>query len=340
MNTTLVSSIIVFGMLVFFHELGHFSVAKLSGIKVHEFSLGFGPQILKFKDAETEYSVRILPLGGFVKMEGEDANSDDPRAFNKKSVFTRLGVILAGPLMNFILAILLITIIGFSAGITTTKVIPTPGEPAQKVGVVDGDIIYAIDAKKVTSWDEVVEKISKKPGEELSITVKRDKEFLTYNVKVATEPNTGRGVIGIQSVVVRHSLIDSIKAGYKKTFWISRVTLEGLIQMIRGKIKADVVGPVGMIQIVGEAAKTGVYNLLYIAAIISINLGLFNLFPIPALDGGRAIFLIAELLRGKPVEAEKEGLIHFIGFALLMALMIFVLFKDIRQLDLIKRFFG
>ncbi|MDD4569035.1 MAG: M50 family metallopeptidase, partial [Tepidanaerobacteraceae bacterium] len=180
--------------------------------------------------------------------------------------------------------------------------------------------------------------ISKKPNEKIAITVIRDGEHIFYSMETSVEPDTQRGIIGIKTVVAKHSLSKSLMFGVQKTFWISKMILQGLFQMLRGQVKVDVVGPLGMVHIVGEAAKIGVFQLLYIAALISINLGLFNLFPIPALDGGRAIFFVAEILRGKPVEPEKEGLIHFIGFALLMLLMVIVLFKDIRELDLIKRF--
>ncbi len=335
---TLLPSIIVFGMLVFFHELGHFIVAKMSGIKVNEFSLGFGPQILRIKSKETDYSIRILPFGGYVRLEGEDAKTNDPRAFNNKSVFARIGVVLAGPVMNFCLAVLLLAIISFSSGIATTQVTVISGEPAQQAGIQDKDQIYAIDNKRVGSWDEVVELISNKPNEEITVTVLREGSCIEYSVDTVLEPETQRGIIGIKTVVVKHSLSKSLKFGFQKTFWISKMILLGLSQMLSGKVKADVVGPLGMVHIVGEAAKVGIFQLLYIAAIISINLGLFNIFPIPALDGGRGIFLVLELLRGKPIEPEKEGLIHFIGFALLMFLMVIVFFKDIRELDLIRRF--
>lgn len=329
---TLVSSIFVFGMLIFFHELGHFIVAKLSDIKVNEFSLGFGPQIIGIKTKETHYSIRLLPFGGYVKMEGEDSETTDPRAFNNKTALTRLGVILAGPLMNFILAISLFAIIGFSSGIASTQVRVIPGEPAALSGIQNNDKIYAVDNQRVNSWEEIVEAISSKPNEEITVTVIRDGKYIDYSVKTAVEPETQRGIIGIQTVIVKHSILDSIKYGFQKTFWILKMIILGIIHMLTGKVKADIVGPVGMVQIVGEAAKIGVYQVLYIAAVISANLGLFNLFPIPALDGGRGIFLIFELLRGKPVEPEKEGFIHFIGFALLMFLMILVLFKDLREL--------
>jgi len=329
---TLLSSIFVFGMLIFFHELGHFIVAKLSDIKVNEFSLGFGPPLVSVKSKETQYSLRLLPFGGYVKMEGEDAATSDPRAFNNKSALVRLGVILAGPIMNFLLAILLLGIIGFSSGIATLQVKVIPGEPAQLSGIQDNDVIYAINNQKVSGWDEVVEIISSMPNEKISVTVIRDGKYMDFDVNTTMEPETQRGIIGIQSVIVKHSILESLKYGFQKTFWILKVILVGIFQTIAGKVKADVVGPVGLVHIVGEAAKIGVYQVLYIAAIISANLGLFNLFPIPALDGGRGMFLLIEILRGRPIEPEREGLIHFIGFALLMFLMILVLFKDIKEL--------
>jgi len=329
---TILSSILVFGMLIFFHELGHFIVAKLSDIKVNEFSLGLGPQLISMKLKETHYSIRLLPFGGYVKMEGEDTDTSDPRAFNNKSALVRLGVILAGPLMNFILAILLLGIIGFYSGVPTRQVTVTPGEPAEISGIQDNDIIHAIDGRKVGHWEEIVEIISGRYNEKISVTVIRDGKYIDYDVTTTVEPKTQRGIIGIKSVMQKHSVLESIKYGYKKTVLILKLILVGIYQVLTGKVKADVVGPVGLAHIVGEAAKIGVYQVLYIAAVISANLGLFNLFPIPALDGGRGIFLVFELLRGKPVEPEKEGLIHFIGFALLMFLMILILFKDLREL--------
>jgi len=218
-------------------------------------------------------------------MEGEDAATSDPRAFNNKSALVRLGVILAGPIMNFLLAILLLGIIGFSSGIATLQVKVIPGEPAQLSGIQDNDVIYAINNQKVSGWDEVVEIISSMPNEKISVTVIRDGKYMDFDVNTTMEPETQRGIIGIQSVIVKHSILESLKYGFQKTFWILKVILVGIFQTIAGKVKADVVGPVGLVHIVGEAAKIGVYQVLYIAAIISANLGLFNLFPIPALDG-------------------------------------------------------
>ncbi len=335
----LVPSMIVFGMLVFFHELGHFAFAKISDIKVNEFCLGFGPQIFRIKSRETDYSIRILPLGGYVRLEGEDLKTQDPRAFNNKSVFTRMGVILAGPMMNFCLAILLLAIISFFSGIATTQVTTVPGEPAWQAGIRDKDEIYAIDNERVNSWDEVVELISNKPNDNITVTVLRRGNYLKYNVKTVVEHGTQRGIIGIKTIMIKHSLYKSLILGFQQTFWASKMILKSLFNILSGRMVAEIVGPLGMVHIVGEAAKIGIFQLLYIAALISINLGLFNLLPIPALDGGRGVFLVFELLRGRPVEPEKEGLIHFIGFTLLLFLMVIVFFKDMRKLDLIKQLF-
>ncbi len=333
---TLIPTIIVLGAIIFFHEFGHFIVAKLSGIKVNEFSMGFGPQILKIKGKETDYFIRLLPLGGYVKMEGEDAATSDPRAFNNKPPLTRLAVILAGPLMNFLIAAILLSAISFSSGIATTQVTVIPGEPAAEAGIRDGDVIYAVDGIKVNSWEDVVDRISNRPKEQVEITVSRNNTLITYNVTAKEDPDTKRGIIGIKTVVVKHSLSRSLQFGIQKTFWITKMILVGLAQMLTGKAAVDVVGPVGIFQIVEEAAKNGIFQVMYIAALISINLGLFNIFPIPALDGGRCVFIILEILRGRPIDLEKEGFIHFIGFVILMIFMIIVLFKDISKLDLIK----
>jgi regulator of sigma E protease len=331
---TVIAALIVFGLLIFIHEFGHFLVAKLSDIRVLEFSLGMGPPVAKVKRGETEYSLRVFPLGGFVKMEGEEERVEDPRAFSSKHVLTRMSVIFAGPLMNFILAIILIAVIGFFAGVTTTRISVIPGGPAHKAGIQDGDKIVSIDTVKVDTWDEVVNLISQKPNEEIEVVVRRENSNYTYHVKSDIEQESNRGIIGIKAEVIERSFVESIKSGVEKTFWMSKMILNGIVLIIQGQTKADVVGPVGIIHLVGEAAKIGFLNLLYLAAVISTNLGLFNLLPIPALDGSRIFFLGVELLRGKPIEPEKEGLIHFVGFTLLMILMVFVAYKDIMRYNL------
>ncbi|MCF6096729.1 RIP metalloprotease RseP [Thermovorax subterraneus] len=329
---TIAISIIVFGALVFFHELGHFLVAKLCSIKVNEFSLGFGPTLVSFKKGETLYSVRALPLGGYVKMEGEDEKSGDPRAFSNKPVGARMAVVIAGPMMNLLMAVILISLIGFFGGVATTKVEVIPNSPAELAGIKDGDIIVAIDNKKISSWDETVSIISQKPNQTLELEILRNGEKKEISVTAKQEPETGRGVIGIKSVVIRYSLLYSVKTGVQKTFWASGMILSSIPRLLTGRGLSDLVGPLGIAHMVGEAARFGIFNVLYLTAFISINLGLLNLLPVPALDGSRLVFLLVEFLRGKPIDPEKEGVIHFLGFALLMLLMAFVLYRDFMRL--------
>ncbi len=332
---TLLASILVFGMLVFFHEFGHFIIAKISDIKVLEFSLGMGPRLFKVKHGDTDYSIRAFPLGGFVKMEGEDSDSVDPRAFNNKSVYARMGVVIAGPIMNFILAIFLIAVISFFSGVATTTIDVMPGGPAEMAGLRDGDTIYAIDDTRISMWDEVVNYIGQRPNKDVNVSVKRNGDILNFSIKPEIEADTNRGVIGIKSVILKHSLGPSISSGFKRTTWMTKMMLNGLVLIFKGKAEADLVGPVGIVHLVGEAAKVGIFNLLYLAAIVSINLAVFNILPIPALDGSRLVFLLIELIRGKPVEPEKEGMVHFVGFAILMMLMIFIAYKDFIRFNLI-----
>lgn len=337
--TTLIASIFVFGLLIMFHELGHFIMAKSVNIKVNEFSIGFGPILLKKSRGETLYSVRVLPLGGYVKMEGEDEASEDERSFSKKPPLQRMAVIAAGPIMNFVLAILLIALISFFVGIATTEIGAVVADsPAEQSGIKPGDRIVSINDIKITQWEQVVSIIGSNPEKTLKIVVERDKKLETYNVKPVKKAiqNGGyRGVIGIESRVKKYSILVSLENGIQRTYWMTKMIFLGLINMILGKIKPDIVGPVGIIHMVGEAARIGFLNLIYLASIISINLGLFNLLPIPALDGSRLLFILIEGLRGKPIDPEKEGLIHLIGFAILMMLMVFIAYKDFIRFDLL-----
>jgi len=329
---TIAVSVIVFGALVFFHELGHFLVAKLCGIKVNEFSLGFGPILASVRKGETLYSIRVLPLGGYVKMEGEDEKTGDPRGFCNKPVWARIAVVISGPLMNLLMAVILISLIGFFSGVTTTKVTVVPNSPAELAGIKDGDIITAIDNEKISSWDQAVNIISQKPNQTLAIEIMRNGERKEVLVNSDQEAETGRGIIGIKSVIIKYSPFQSLKSGIQKTLWASSLILSSLPRLFTGRGFSDLVGPLGIAYMVGEAARVGVFNVLYLTAFISINLGLFNLLPVPALDGSRLVFFLVELLRGKPVDPEKEGMIHFVGFVLLMFLMAFVFYRDITRL--------
>lgn len=327
---TIIIALIVFGVLVMFHEFGHFAIAKMSGIRVHQFAIGMGPKILSLKDKETEYSIRLFPIGGYVKMEGEDESSSDRRSFNNKPLIVRILVILAGSLMNFVLALLLFVVIFFSLGFPTTTIHElSPGYPAELAGLKQGDKIIAINDVQIRNWDEIVSTINNNKNRSLPITVTRDSLEKTFNVSPILREETEQVVIGI-SPVFEKSLLKSISISFERMIFVVSGMFEFFGKLFGGKASAeDVVGPVGIIHLVGEAAKTNVYNLLSLAALISINLGMVNLLPIPALDGGRLMFLIFEGITGKPMDPQKEGFIHLTGFVLLIGLMIFMVYKDI-----------
>lgn len=333
---TIIAAVLVFGLLVIFHELGHFAIAKAVGIKVHEFAVGMGPKLLSVKGKETSYSVRALPIGGYVKMEGEDEASSDIRSFNNKPLWARMSVILAGPLMNFILAILLFMIIFYSIGFPTTQIGQvTPGLPAESAGIIAGDRIVRIEDEKIDSWDEIVQIINGSKDKSLNIElIDKDGKQKNIIVKPVMNFETKQAVIGI-TPMLKKSFGQAAKASIDRTSFVLTGMLDYIGNLFRGKASTeDVVGPVGIIHIVGEAAKIGIFNVLHIAAVISINLGIVNLLPIPALDGGRLIFLSFEGLSGKPLDPEKEGFIHLVGFILLMALMVFIVYKDIIRFDI------
>ncbi|KJS16862.1 MAG: peptidase [Peptococcaceae bacterium BRH_c4b] len=334
------ASIFVFGLLIFFHELGHFTIAKLVGIKVHEFSLGFGPKIAGFLRGETRYNIRLFPLGGFVRMAGMDPEEEDfeseKRGFNKKSVLQRISVILAGPLMNFVLAALLLAVIFLFQGVPVfaPKVDGlVPGQPAERAGIAMGDKILAIDGKKIESWEELKRKIDNSPGKKVNLLIQRDGKELNITVVPAPQKD-GLGKIGIYP---GHELkkvgpVGALAAGASKTVEFSVLIIDFIGRMITGQERPDLGGPVRVVWEISKAVELGFIPLLTLAALLSINLGLFNLFPIPALDGSRILFLIIERFRGRPVDPRKENYIHMVGFGLLLMLIVVITYNDILQL--------
>lgn len=331
--TTAIVAIIVFGLLVFIHELGHFSVAKMVGIKVHEFAIGMGPKIIHFRKGETAYSIRALPLGGYVKMEGEDQNSDDLRSFNNKPVLARIAVIFAGPFMNFILSIVLFTVIFYSLGAPSTTIQSILDKsPAQISGVQKGDVIYSINKERIKSWNQLTNAIGNSQGESLEITIIRDGHEIKKVIEPTRDESTGQILIGITPTFEK-SIPGAIKSSLDATYKIANDILDFLKGLItKSGSKGEVMGPVGIITLVGQVSRSGLLDVINLAAVLSINLGLMNLLPIPALDGSRILFLIMELLRGKPVDPEKEGMVHLIGFGILMSFMLFITYKDLLKL--------
>jgi len=349
---TTLAIVFVFGSMVMVHELGHYMVAKWVGIKVIEFSFGFGPKIVGYQGKETLYALRGIPLGGFVKLHGMDAEVDangqaviapshDTRSFMNKLVWQRMAVIVAGPIMNFVLAIILFVSVfaylGIPAPGNTNRIGSlVSGKPAVSSGIQPGDKILAVNDELTPDWTRLTEVIHAKPDQVLSLTVERvnGKQHQTVELKTEKDPQTGQGMIGIApEIIYTHaSILQSTGFGLQRTVDFTKFIMVTLVQMITGKIPAEVGGPVMIAQEIGKGAREGLANLLSLTGVLSIQLGLINLFPIPALDGSRLVFLLIEGIRGKPLNPEKENMIHLVGFVLLMALMIAVTYKDVLRL--------
>ncbi|HLR21409.1 MAG TPA: RIP metalloprotease RseP [Tissierellaceae bacterium] len=333
MQTT-AAAIFVFLLVILLHELGHFTVAKLVGIKVNEFSVGMGPKIIQKEKGETKYTLRILPIGGYVSMEGEDEESQDPRSFGEASPLSRMAVIAAGSFMNFILAIVVLSIVAFSIGEPTTIISETiVDSPAEMVGIMPGDKIVKIDDNKVDDWDDLSNSIKNaNTDEDINVYLIRNGEEKLSVLRPIMK--NGENMIGI---VPKHqkSLIYGIKGGIQQTGMFVKLMFEFVAMTFKGQVSTnDLAGPVGVINEVGKAAKMGYTNLLLLLGFISVNLGFFNLLPIPALDGSRLVFIAIELIRGKPINADKENFIHMIGFMLLIILMLVVTYKDLFRLNI------
>ncbi|WP_102692630.1 RIP metalloprotease RseP [Rummeliibacillus pycnus] len=414
---SIIAFIIVFGSIVFFHELGHFIFAKRSGILVREFAIGFGPKILGINKGETLYTIRLLPMGGYVRMAGDDAdvvelqpgyrigmllndqnevtkivlnqNKQLPdmlflevekadlqkdlwvegydedeklvrykiarnavieengseliiapydRQFNSKSVGKRAMTIFAGPLFNFILSIVVFIAIALMQGVPTYEPViagVVKNSPASNAGLEKGDLITSINGKSISSWQELSDAIQNNPDKQLTLDVKRDSGHKTINVTPTEKTIDGQsiGQIGVQyQSPVEKNPLKAISFGFTETYhWIIKIfTILG--SLITGGFTINALsGPVGIYKATEEVAKYGIVNIMNWAAVLSINLGIMNLLPLPALDGGRLLFFGFEAVRGKPVDRQKEGMVHFVGIVLLMILMLAVTWNDIQR---------
>jgi regulator of sigma E protease len=414
---TILAFIVVFGSLVFFHELGHFLLAKRAGIMVREFAIGFGPKLIGINKGETLYTVRLLPLGGYVRMAGEDfdkvelqpghrigllldregraerivLNQNDrtpdmlymevekadlekelyidgydeeerrvrypvsrkaiisekgaetliapyDRQFESKSLGARSATILAGPLFNFILAFFIFVILGLIQGIPQDDPIiadVTDDGPAIAAGIEKGDRIVSVDGREVGSWNAFSAIIQDSPGDELTIGVERAGTVEEVSVTPASIDVEGQtiGQIGVlYEPQYEKNTLGTISYGAEQTwFWFKRI-FQLLGMLVTGQFTIEALsGPVGIYQATGAVAQAGIFNLMNWAAVLSINLGIMNLLPLPALDGGRLLFFGFEALRGRPIDKQKEGMVHFVGIMLLMVLMIVVTWNDIQR---------
>ncbi|REB09787.1 RIP metalloprotease RseP [Sporosarcina sp. BI001-red] len=417
MATTVISFIIIFGSLVFFHEFGHFLFAKRAGIMVREFAIGMGPKIIGIQKGETLYTIRLLPLGGYVRMAGEDfdtvellpgyrvglilnpqdevtkiylnSNVSNPdvlfleteeadlndklfikgyddegslvrfpvsrtaviyekgqktliapkdRQFDSKPLMGRFLTILAGPVFNFILAFFVFLALGLLNGVPTNEPIITDvqaNSPAQAAGIEKGDFVKSSNGVEVNTWNEFTETIQDNAGQLINLEVERNGELVTLQVtpKVTEEAGQKQGQIGVlyTSPVEKNPLKAIVYGAQQTWFWIAKI-FELLGMLVTGKFTLDALsGPVGIYKATEQVAQYGVFNLMNWAAVLSINLGIMNLLPLPALDGGRLLFFVFEALRGKPIDRKKEGMVHFVGIMLLMLLMLVVTWNDIQK---------
>ncbi|MFD1018219.1 RIP metalloprotease RseP [Thalassobacillus hwangdonensis] len=417
--TTVIAFILMFGLLVFVHEWGHLIFAKRSGMLAREFAIGFGPKIFSFMKNETLYTIRLLPIGGYVRVAGEDPeiielkaghhiglefdgagkvnkiivnNKDkhpdarvievehadldhalkivgyeidederlefdvDPKAFfvmdeketqiapynrqfASKSVPQRAMQLFAGPMMNFVLAIIIFFILGLVQGVPVDearlgKVIED--SPAQEAGLQSGDEIISVDGQQVSTWEGFTEIVRQHPDQELTLTVSRngDTEELNVTPQSVQEGEATIGRIGIERAF-DESFTKTVQFGFTQTYDWTKLILVNLGKLVTGQFSLDMLsGPVGIYDATDRVVQTGFINYMMWTAILSINLGIVNLLPLPALDGGRLLFVGLEAVRGKPIDPQKEGIVHFIGFALLMLLMLVVTWNDIQRLFL------
>lgn len=414
---TVIAFIVIFGTLVAFHEFGHFLFAKRAGIMVREFAIGMGPKILAIRKGETQYTIRLLPLGGYVRMAGEDfdtvelqpgfrvglllnaqdeiekiylnRNVSNPnilnleveksdldkelyiegydedgklvrlkiartamiiekgqetliapydRQFESKSLGSRAMAIFAGPLFNFILAFFIFLALGLLNGVPTNEPIISevkPDTPAQMAGLKKDDLITGVDGKSIDSWTEFSEAIQESPGVPMALEVERAGETVSLEVIPETIEDAGSefGQIGvIYSSPLEKGIIKSVVFGAEQTYTWTVKIFELLGMLVTGQFTIDALsGPVGIYKATEEVAQYGIFNLMNWGAVLSINLGIMNLLPLPALDGGRLLFFLFEGLRGKPIDKQKEGMVHFVGIMLLMVLMLVVTWNDIQR---------
>lgn len=354
--SSLLVTIILLGILVIVHEFGHFIVAKKSGIWVQEFAIGMGPKIFSRMKGDTEYSIRALPLGGFCRMEGgaEEEGNPSPTSFLSKSIGVRLAVMAAGPLMNFILAFIMLfglTCTSFTATPEIGKVLPDSA--AAEIGLEAGDTIKKINGKTIHIYDELQYILQQNRGEAILLDIiGNDGQHYRYELQPKLDEASGRYLIGFNPQIYA-GLFAEEKEGFQtmsvgETAHYSyfaminyvKMTAEGLLRVFTFTAESDEYGgPIAIMKIVGDSYEAGleyslkaaIQNVVYIGAVLSANLGVLNLFPIPALDGGRILFLLIEAIRRKPMDMETEAKLQFLGFMFLIGLMVFVILGDISK---------
>lgn len=336
---TAIWAILIFCALIFIHEFGHFITAKLSKMTVHEFAIGMGPKIFSFGKNRTQYSVRLFPMGGFVRLEGEDGDSQDPGAFCNKSALNRFVVLFAGAFMNILLGFLIFVLVFSTTGEFASNQIASviEGSAFEKAGIVDGDKIVKMEGEKFSTgvhfYQDINLFIALNGNDSANITFERNGERFSKEIAPAYIESEQRKLFGFSPKAINPSFFETLSLAFWECIYVIKSVFLSLWWLIAGIVPAsEMSGPVGIVKEIGVAAKIGWRSVLNFAGFISVNLGVMNLLPIPALDGGRILFLIIEKIRGKKMDPEKEGTINFIFFAILILFMIFVTFSDVKKI--------
>lgn len=353
MITSAIAIILVLGGLIFFHELGHFLVARLLGVGVKAFSLGFGPKVAGFTRGQTQYKLSLIPLGGYVQLAGESGQEEEDfphdKLFMSKPPALRMLVVAAGPFFNFLLAFLIYWALILNQGLTA--LVPSVGQvlegsPAMEAGVRPGDVILAIDGQRLEFFSEIAEKIRDGHGKPVTLLVQRDSDELTMTmtprlrkVKTLFGDDEEIPMIGIQAsgetIAVPMDTGSSFTAALERTWANATFIVRGIGKMIQGAVSTkEIGGPIMIGQVIGEQAHKGMVEVLLLAAFISVNLGLINLLPIPVLDGGHLLYFLVEMVRGKPLDEKWQAIATRAGLFFLFSLMALALYNDlVRILD-------
>ena len=339
MILTVAAALFVFGLLVLVHEFGHFITAKMTGMRVDEFAIGFGPKLVSTKHGETVYSIRAIPLGGFNDIAGMDPLNNDAgsRGYCEKPVLSRMIVILAGSAMNFVLPVLLFFGIFFFSGVSTPSTEPVmgtviEGKAADLAGMKTGDRVISVNGTEINTWVSFVESIrNDTEGQPLNIVYDRAGQINETVMQPVYDNDNKRYMIGVQaSFDVREvGAVEAMQLALQRTADIVEMMLGALVEIFQSPTEADLAGPIGIAQMAGKVAETGFIPLLNFAALLSLNLGIINLLPVPALDGGYFVTLVLEAVRGKPLGPKALIYAQRVGVALLLILMIFATKNDI-----------
>jgi regulator of sigma E protease len=348
---SIIIGIFIFGLIVLVHEFGHFIVARFNGIFVEEFAIGMGPKLVSVNKNNTMYSIRLLPIGGYCKMLEEDEEGKEAMSFNSKKVSQRISVVLAGAIMNFILAIVIFIAIALTTGYRTTTIGNfTENSPAQMAGLQVGDQIVRINGSRVNIFEDLSMAINNSHGRPIEVTYRRNGVTNTTviqpvadtsgNIRIGIMPKQLQGINGSAPGIENIGFFEAISAGYYQLLFWTRLTIGGIIDLFTFNIGIEqMAGPIGVVSFIGviyEETSANrmdfIINMFNFAALLSVSVGAFNLMPIPALDGGRLVFLTIEAIRKKPISEEVEGKVHLVGFIVLMGLAVVVAYQDILRL--------